>query len=201
MWADPGLVWFGLGKWNHVYLLYYIRSAAIRLKTDRSPTAGQHWTSSPRDWLPRWPPKGNSARKLPSHLLGMKWMTRKCGGLCWVTKRPVFVCSYSFIYSSLVCTSLGDEREQTKIRLHWKPLATERKEDRLYERMMNSYELSHKQVRRSQEGDTAVERTGESGSVSRRDEEFEINYRNEKTCFWRNPCSETRADEITGETN
>ena len=40
--------------------------------------------------------------------------------------------------------------------------------------MMNSYELSHKQVRRSQEGDTAVERTGESGSVSRRDEELRL---------------------------
>lgn len=74
----------------------------------------------------------------------------------------------------MVCTSLGDEREQAKIRLHWKPLATEWKEDRLYERMMNSYELSHKQVRRSQEGDTAVERTGEGGSVSRRDEELRL---------------------------
>lgn len=72
--SRSSLVW--LGKWNQVYLLYYTLSEAIRLKTERLPTAVQHWASSPGDWLPGWPPKGNSARKLPSQL-GMKWMTWK----------------------------------------------------------------------------------------------------------------------------
>lgn len=80
-----------------------------------------------------------------------------------------------FHLSNLVCTtSLGDEAEQTKIRLRWKPLATEQKEDRLYEGIMNLYELSHKQMRRSQEGDVATERAKESGSVSCRDEKLRL---------------------------